>query len=194
MSNMISSLKAILNESLDSVCNSSAMFSEHPGIDFSRNRKLPLKKLLSFILSMEGGTLKTEMLRHFGCSANIPSPSAFVQQRAKINSDAFPALFELFTQKTDANSTYKGLRIIAVDGSDFVIPANPDHPDSYFTGTDLQKPYNLLHLDAMYDLLQHTYLDVELLGKRKANERASLCTLVDRSAALNALVIADRGL
>ncbi len=193
MSRMISSLKAILNEALDAVCNSSAMFSEHPGIDFTRRRKLPLKKLLSFILSMEGGTLKTEILRHFGCSANIPSPSAFVQQRAKVNSEAFPALFELFTRKADTNLTYKGLRLVAVDGSDFVIPANPDHPDSFFTGTDLQKPYNLLHLDAMYDLLQHTYLDVELLGKRKANERTSLCALVDRSAIPNTLVIADRG-
>lgn len=48
-------------------------------------------------------------------------------------------------------------------------------------------------MDAMYDLLQHTYLDVELLGKRKANERAGLCTLLDRSSVEKALVIADRG-
>ena len=193
MSSKIESLKAALDDSVNAVCNSCAMFSKHPGSDFTRSRKLPLHKLLSFILSMEGGTLKTEMLRHFGCSAEISSPAAFVQQRSKINSEAFPALFDLFVRNTDTDLTHNGLRLIAVDGSDFAVPANPDHTDSYFTGTDIQKPYNLLHMDAMYDLLQHTYLDVELLGKRKANERAGLCTLVDRSSVGKALVIADRG-
>ena len=45
----------------------------------------------------------------------------------------------------------------------------------------------------MYDLLQHTYVDAELLGKRKANERNSLCSMVDLSSIKSALLIADRG-
>ena len=45
----------------------------------------------------------------------------------------------------------------------------------------------------MYDLLRHTYADAVLLGQRKANERSSLCDMVDRSALKNVLVIADRG-
>lgn len=92
MSSKIESLKAALDDSVDAVCNFCAMFSKHP--------KLPLRKLLSFILSMKGGTLKTEMLRHFGCSAIISSPAAFVQQRSKINSEAFPALFDLYRIQT----------------------------------------------------------------------------------------------
>ena len=106
MSSKIKSIKAALDASVNAVCNSCAMFSKHPGSDFTRTRKLPLRKLLSFILSMEGGTLKTEMLRHFGCSAEISSPAAFVQQRSKINSEAFPALFDLFVQNTDNDLTH----------------------------------------------------------------------------------------
>jgi hypothetical protein len=50
---------------------------------------------------MEGGVLGAEMLNHFGCSVTTPSPSAFVQQRAKIGPDMLPALLELFIQNTD---------------------------------------------------------------------------------------------
>lgn len=45
----------------------------------------------------------------------------------------------------------------------------------------------------MYDLLQHTYTEADLLGKKKANERAVLCSMVDRSSLSNVLLIADRG-
>ena len=193
MSHKILSVKHALDYSLDTLCNSIAMFTDQAGISFTRNRKIPLKKLISFILSIEGGTLKTEMLRFFGCSAKIASTSALVQQRAKLSPDAFSSLFDLFVHKTDRSLTYRNLRLIAVDGSAFTIPTNPQHTDSYIQPKEGQKAYNLLHLSAMYDLLQHTYLDAEILGKKKANERASLCNLVDRSSIPSALIIADRG-
>ena len=142
---------------------------------------------------MEGGNLTSEMLKYFGCSADIASSSAFVQQRGKISDEAFPVLFKLFVEKTDAPTLYKGLRIIAADGSDIQIPTNPSHPDSYFPGVNGQTSYNMLHLDAMYDLLRHTYIDAFLVGKRKVNERNTLCSMVDRSSLNNVLLIADRG-
>ena len=51
----------------------------------------------------------------------------------------------------------------------------------------------MLHLDAMYDLLRHTYVDASLVGQRKVNERNTLCSMVDRSSLNNVLLIADRG-
>lgn len=45
----------------------------------------------------------------------------------------------------------------------------------------------------MYDLLQHTYTDALILGHRKANERNSLCKMIERSQIKNALLILDRG-
>ena len=193
MLNKIEEIKRKLDEAIKTVCDAIGIFSVHPERDFTRERILTPDKLLWFLLSMEGGVLGTEMLNHFGCSVTTPSPSAFVQQRAKIGPDMLPALLELFIQKTDLDKRYKGLRLLAADGSDIHIPTNPHEPDSYFPGTATQKPYNLLHLDAVYDLLQHTYLDAELLGRRKANERASLCSLVDVSKIQKALLIADRG-
>ena len=193
MCNRIASVKQKLDAAITQLCEKAGMFSKNPGKDFSRNRKLPFRTVISLLLSMEGGTLTTELLDFFGCSAEAASSSAFVQQRKKINQEALPSLFRMFVRKADAIRTYKGLRLIAADGSDIQIPANPNHPDSFFPGTNGQSPYSMLHLDAMYDLLQRTYMDATLLGQRKTNERSALCAMVDRSELENVLLIADRG-
>ena len=193
MKSTIMSVKQKLDAAISQLSEVSWMFSRKPGIYFSRNRKLPFSKVISCLLSMEGGTLTSELLKYFGCSADIASSSAFVQQRSKISEEAFPMLFSLFVEKTDSPKLYKGLRLIAADGSDLQIPTNQNHPDSYFPGANGQAPYNMLHMDAMYDLLRHTYTDALLVGQRKANERSSLCSMIDRSPLENVLVIADRG-
>ena len=187
------SVKQKLDSSIAQLSEASWMFSKKPGIYFTRNRKLPFPKVISCLLSMEGGSLTSELMKYFGCSADISSSSAFVQQRSKISEEAFPMLFNLFVKKTDHPRLYKGLRLIAADGSDIHIPTNPSHPDSYFPRINGQAAYNMLHLDAMYDLLRHTYTDAFLVGQRKVNERSSLCDMVDRSSMENVLLIADRG-
>ena len=83
-------------------------------------------KVISCLLSMEGRTLTTELLNYFACSANIASSSAFIQQRKKLSKEVFPMLFSLFVNKTDSPKRYKGLRILAADGSDIQIPTNPN--------------------------------------------------------------------
>ena len=193
MLDKISFVKRQLDAAISQLCETSWMFSKNPGKDFSRTRKLPFRKVISFLLSMEGGSLATEMLSHFGCSAKIASPSAFVQQRGKMDPSAMRSLFDLFVKKTDSNQSYKGYRLIAADGSDIQIPTNPNDADSYFSGVGGSAPYNLLHMDAMYDLQSHTYTDVTLVGQRKVNERDALCSMIDRSPMKKALLIADRG-
>ena len=191
--NTIEMIKKKLDESIELLCDRSKLFLKHPERDFTRTRKLSFRSVISFLLSMEGGTLTTELLDHFGFSENTASASAFVQQRGKIIPDAFHSLFDVFVEKTDSKKFYKGLRLLAADGSDIQIPCNPDHLDSYFPRGNGQSAYNLLHLDAMYDLLQHTYLDAMIMGSRSFDERRRLCTMVDRSKIEAALVIADRG-
>ena len=186
-------VKCKLDESIKQLCEVSWMFSNQPGKDFTRERKLTFPKIVSLLLAMEGGTLTTELLKYFGCSADTASSSAFVQQRGKLAPETFPALFDLFVSKTASNNFYKGLRLLAADGSEIQIPTNSHDTDSYFPGSHCQAPYNLLYLGAIYDLFQHTYTDASLLGKHKANERGVLCSLVDRSTISNALLIADRG-
>ena len=193
MSKKINQIKRKLDAAISQISASASRFSKHPQKDFRRKRKLPFQKVLECILALEGGTLSTELLKHFGCSADIASPSAFVQQRSKLSDDTFPTLFSLFVKNTDSPKLYKGLRLIAADGSDIQILTNPAHTDSYFAGTNGQAPYNLLHLDAMYDLCQNTYVDAVLGGKNTASESFNLCKMIERSELTDALIIADRG-
>ena len=193
MSGQLNVIKHKLAEAITQLCEVSWMFVKKPGQDFTRKRKLSFEKMVSFLLAMEGGSLTTELLKYFGCSVDAATSSAFVQQRGKIDPSAFSALFDLFVQKTDKEKYYKGLRLIAADGSDIHIPTNPNDQESYFPPKENLSAFNLLHLDAMYDLLRHSYTDAILVGQRKANERNSLCDMVDRSSLKNVLIIADRG-
>ena len=130
---------ALVKRKLDAVitqmCQVSWMFSKQPEKDFSRTKKMPFAKVLSFLLAMEGGTLTSELLKYFGCSAKTASASAFVQQRSKLAPEALPALFDLFVQKSQPMQLYKGFRLLAADGSDILIPSNPEHIASHYPGT-----------------------------------------------------------
>ena len=126
MKTTILSVKEKLDSCISQLSEVSWMFSQKPGVYFTRDRKLPFHKVISCLLSMEGRTLTTELLNYFGCSANIASSSAFIQQRKKLSKEVFPMLFSLFVNKTDSPKRYKGLRILAADGSDIQIPTNPN--------------------------------------------------------------------
>ena len=193
MSSQVQAVKEKLSSAIAQLCETSWMFAKDPDRDFTRERKLPLREVISVLLCMEGGSLSGELLRYFGCCQHTASSSAFIQQRQKINEFAFPSLFDLFVRNTDKDNLYKGYRLLAADGSDIQIPTDPKHTDSYFPGTNGQAPYSLLHLDAVYDLLQHTYIDAAVCGRRDWNEKGVLCNMVDRSNIARALIIADRG-
>ena len=186
-------VKQALSSSIQAITGCKWIFSRDPKKDNTRNRKLPFDKTISAILAFRGGTLNHDILDFFELEPSVPTSSAFIQQRAKILPEAFEYLFRDFTAKTDKGMTYRGLRLLAVDGSDLQIAANPNDPDSFFPGVNGQKPYNLLHINAMYDLLQGTYLDAMLQKRKSWNESKALTDMVDRSDMENALILADRG-
>ena len=128
----------------------------------------------------------------FGFGPNIGTSAAFIQQRSKILPEAFQCLFRHFASEVDECKLYHGLRLLAVDGSDLQFAANPNDPDSYYPGVNGQQDYNLLHINAMYDLIQHTYTDAVIQKSRNANESGALTDMVDRSNIERALLLADR--
>ena len=141
---------------------------------------------------MGSKSLTNEMIDLFQASSEMPSASAFVQKRAKIKPEALKSVFDRFTQKMLTMPSDE-MKILAVDGSDIQIATNPQDKSSYFQGTNEQKPYNLLHLNALYSLDQHIYVDTIIQGRWDWNEHAALQTMVDHSNIPKALVIADRG-
>ena len=183
-----------LAETIENLSKVAWLFLRNPSKDFTRKRKLSFQDTVSFLLAMEGKSTTNELLDYFRCSVNAPTSSALRQQRDKILPEAFEFLFWEFVDAcADKHALYNGYRLLAVDGSDLSIATNPSDPDSYFPGCNGQKPYNILHLNALYDLRQKVYVDAVIQKRKSVNEFKALCQMVDRSNIPNALLLADRG-
>lgn len=71
----------ILNKVIKEMSQKTSLYSMSSK-DFSRNRKLPFKKLIKFIIGLQGQSICKEIFDYFKDS-ELMTPSAFVQQRAK---------------------------------------------------------------------------------------------------------------
>lgn len=185
-------LKKLLMSKIQNVANNSNLYCTNPEKDFTRKRKLTMEKMIVGIIGMESGSLTNELIDFFNTSAGTPTSSAFCQQRCKISSDAFQTVFCQFSQEI-LDSFKDDLPLLAVDGSKIQIPTNPEDTDSFFPGANGQKPYNLLHLNALYNLKHSIYDDVIIQKSKYSNEHKAFTEMVDRSRLPKALVIADRG-
>lgn len=167
-----------------------------PGRDFTRARKISFFDCMMSVVCMHGGTLFSEMLEYFSrdtANTHMPTVSAYLQQRAKIKQSAFEELFSFTTDLQGQKRYYQGYRLLAADGSDVQIPTNPEDVGTYFPGVHGQKPYNLIHLNALYDIFSNTYQDVIVQDRNHWAEQDALDRMVDRSPIEQAIVIADRG-
>lgn len=150
-----------------------------PGRDFTRNRKLPLSAMLQMLIGM-GGSLMKELHEWFDLSAHTASISAFVHQRNKIKPEALECVFHHFLNAVSLPGEYHGYHFLAVDGSDLRLPTNSNDSFSLIKNEEGGKHYNLVHLNAMYDLVNHTYVDAAIQPKKGMNEHAALVSMVDR--------------
>ena len=187
-------IKRKLTELIGTMSSSPQPFLRNPEKDFTRQRKLGFGDTVTFLLQMQGRSTTNEMLDFWKCSPVIPTASALRQQRDKIRPEAFVFLFRAFTENCmDKNVLYRGYRLLAIDGSNLLTATGPSDPDSYFPGVNGQKSYNILHLNALYDLKQKVYVDAIVQKSRQSNEHKALCDMVDHSTIANAIVLADRG-
>lgn len=187
-------LKSLLFRNIDSL--NRVEYSKDPNKNFTRSRKIPFNTLITTILRMEGHSMTNELISIFPRASETPSTSAFVQQRNKLKPGVFDALFHSFTESLENIQEPKllnGLRILAVDGTDILIPTDTSHIDSLVPESTVQVAHNLLHLNAMYDLLQRIYVDELIQDHHKKNEHKAFTEMVDRSRLENVLVMADRG-
>lgn len=185
-------VKKLLFAQIRRVATNPEKYTTRPGVDFSRNRKLPLERLIAGIIGMDGGSLSKEILKMFHYSPDSASVSAFVQQRKKLKPEALEEIFQSFSKELSFASN-EHTHLLAIDGTDVQIFADPKESDSYYPGANGQKPYALLHVNALYDLRQHIYLDAVVQKGKLQNEHGALCAMVDRSSIAKAIIIADRG-
>ena len=192
------SYSAFIKEKLLSLVNEMDqhhwLFTRNPEKDFSRIKKWSFGEIIKFIITMEGKSLKDELLEHFDFSTDTPTNSSFNQRRAQILPEAFEFLFREFTDIISGDKKFHGYRLLACDGSDLCIAHNPQDTTTYFQSTPDSKGFNQMHLNALYDLLARTYMDAIIQPSRQENEYRAMCEMIDRySGDSKSIFIADRG-
>ena len=187
-------IKRTLKKFINEMSAHPETFVKNPGKEFTRERKLPFNQVLKAVLSMTGKSLRSELMEYFNLKTSMPTVSTFVQRRDKVDHRAFEALFHTFTEAVDEQALFKGYRLLAVDGSDLHTPTNKDEKESFYEGTNGQKPYNLFHLNALYNLQRRIYTDAIVQGRNCENDHRAFVTMVDRgNSSIPTIYIAARG-
>ncbi|WP_278277575.1 IS4 family transposase [Ruminococcus sp. YE71] len=173
--------------------SSCADFVNAPGHDFTRKSTLSFSCTMRFLLSMGGGSLNRELAEYFDFSADTVSVSALVQRRSKIRPEAFSHLLKSFNNCFPSEKLFCGRRLLSVDGSDIDIPHDPSDNDSFIKWRDDKKGYNLLHLNALYDLTDKRYYSAVVQPFRKKNEHSALIEMIDSlDLPQGSIIVADR--
>ena len=163
MSHYIEKVTVSLENLISELARNPSLFLKNPDTDFSRNRKINFKTCVGITMNSGGCTLNKELLDFFDFDVNAPTVSAYTQQRAKILPEAFEYLFHAFTEENaQTKNLYEGYQLLACDGSNLTIAPNLNDPETLWKSNQLGATGNHLHLNALYDVLNRTYIDALL--------------------------------
>ena len=189
-----STIYSALEKSISSVSENIACYSADPVSDFTRNRKLGCSELIHYILHLSNKTIQSDMMDYFSDMDDMPSASAISQQHYKCRPEAFKRVFSLFTSYFTNYKTYNGYYLLACDGSDINISHNPKDKTTYHISTSATRGYNQLHLNALYDVLNGIYADVNIDTAAKTHECGALEEMIEsHQYPENSIIICDRG-
>jgi len=199
MSSFSETVKAVLTGIVASMAKKSDSFVKNPGSDFTRSSRLNFENTVNLILSMGGQSISQELVDFFLMVApEVPTASAFVQQRAKILPEAFQHIFNQLNAAFPAGlaDPASGLLLVACDGTDVSFAGSREDKE-YFSNPGLSaKSCCSVHVNALYNLDSRRYLDALVQPCHCKDEFRVLCDMVNRfpaESALSALFIADRG-
>ncbi len=99
-----------------------------------------------------------------------------------------------FTFRNRPKQQWNGYTLLAVDSSHVQILTDIHDKATYFNITKDGRGYNLLHLNALFDLESQLFLGAVIQNGREDHESLTLVELVDRSELTEPVIlIADRG-
>jgi len=189
-----STIRGFLDRAIKTVSDNIACYCNDPGISFTRRRKVNSADLMYYLIQLSDRSINSDLMYRYDSLAEMPSASAICQQRYKLDSIAMKRVFQLFTNGIENYQTYKGYYLLACDGSDINVCHNPKDKETYYVPTSATRGFNQLHLNALYDVLNHVFQDVYIDTARKTNECNSLEKMIqDRNYPDHSIIICDRG-
>lgn len=184
-----------LNNAIDNACAHMAHYVRKPGVDFSRDPELKLAKDVLFLLmEKQGRAMTAEIGDFYGHGRNTPAVSTIYKRRNKLLPEFFKDILEEFTGRIlPMCRKFYGYMILAEDGTDLAYPANSKEVDEYICKEDGSKPYNIKHMDALYDVMTGIFVGVSTDGIRKKDEQEQGIKLFESIDILKAIITVDRG-
>ncbi len=169
-------------------------FLKNPTSDFTRKKKISFEKTMLFPMIAGADNVATELLNLFG-EEELPLPSAMIQRRNQIKKEAFRELFYLFNKSIPDGNTFHGYQLVACDGTRLNLPHNKADSNTLVDNIEGRKSFNQIHMNALYDILNDLFLDIEIQGMQKLDEIGALCRFLDKHAGTDRrrIYIADRG-
>lgn len=195
-------IKDLFFSSVENIASDISQYAVNPDSHFQRNRKIPVQKLISFLVSQGASSTRVEMLDFWNLDSFAPTASALNQQRAKLKPEALEAVFRHFnssaTELPPVPLMDDRYRFLAADGSTCTFFSTPkfSSPDYYCCPGHSANGVYSMHLNAFYDLDSHTYTDALIQPVHYKNEFSAFCDIVDRHAILDGrknVYIGDRG-
>ena len=175
---------------------------EHPGADFTRDRELPLDRLLALIMAMGGDCLDEELWDACWLTGRVPSVSALEQRRALLTEEGCMYLYRRVTEEClllagapEPPESFHGIaRVLAVDGTDVNVCPDPGNEETRVGGRGKRRGWNQYHLNCLYDVAAKSLVAAELQPKRRTHETQATCDMIsalelDRLT----LLVGDRG-
>jgi len=187
--------KAHLKNIISEISKNPNDFVKNPGHDMTRNRKCNLFDTVSFILSMSGQSLNTEMLKYFGPKKKtMPSKASFLQQRRKLSDSLFPYIFNKFNEQIPFTKCYKGYHLVAIDGTDVNMVKKSDDTAYAVKQARSDNYYYQMHINSLYDILEKRFLDLVIQPRPEAHERVAAIQMIERNQIKGkSIYICDRG-
>ena len=183
----------VFNRSIKMVCSNIACYCNDPVSDFTRKRKLPVETLIHFIIQMQSKSVNSELCEYFNDIDSLPTASALCQQRDKLDISAFQRIMHLFVNAFDDYKTWKGYYVLACDGSDVNIAYDEKDVDTKRQNGN-NKPFSQLHINGLYDCINHVFWDTSIDTATKTRECAALMEMIMKhDYPVNSIIIADRG-
>lgn len=170
-------------------------FVLNPGKDMTRHRACTFSDTILTIMNFSMNRLNTELLHFFADkSKNIPSKSAFCQQRKKFNDKLFPYIMKSFYEAFPDSTNYKGYTLMAVDGTDLNLPTDKNDEIYRIKQARSDNYFFQMHVNTLYNICDNRFHSMITQPRPQMNEKSAFCQLVDEGDFdEKTIFIADRG-
>ena len=154
-------------------------------------RKLDFKEDMKILLVCGAASMKKELYEYFDYDVETVSLPGFIRSRAKIKEEAFKELMDRMNKAYPCDKKYMGYRLLSVDGCDLTIPTDRNDKETYEQYIN-ERGFNNYHLNCLFDLMNHRYIDNITQTLKKKNEIEAMWTMAERYNGEKAIFIADR--